>query len=357
MTNSLEWIGASIVDACAVRADFGHLLVLTADGGLHGVDVDARSIAWLCSVALPVLPGGPANGFFGAPGYRLHAASDGRHAAVVVDRGCTGMVVETRSGVVTMNLNGGDYHEGTVPFSTCFLRFEGRDVLVHRTAWNRLDVADPATGESLTDRCIAPYETSGNRPEHYLDYFHGRLRPSPHGSLLFDDGWVWQPVSIPRVWSVTRWLTSNAWESEDGPSIVDLVTRDDWTQPACWIDEGRLALLGLAEWDPEEGEETAQGPGLRIIDLAAARRTADERWPMDSVTQTVRDLFSDGTRLYVVTESETTVWDLATRARLGAFEGFIARLHDRTRNTLVAVEPGRIHEFPLPWPVAHLGPL
>ena len=49
----------------------------------------------------------------------------------------------------TLHLDGGVYHENTVPFSACFVPFQGRDVLVHRTAWNRLDAADPATGKSL----------------------------------------------------------------------------------------------------------------------------------------------------------------------------------------------------------------
>ena len=57
-------------------------------------------------------------------------------------------------------------------------RAEGRTVLVHATKWNRLDACDPRTGASLTARSIAPYERD-KRPEHYLDYFHAGLVPSP----------------------------------------------------------------------------------------------------------------------------------------------------------------------------------
>jgi len=356
MMSVLDWIGAPIVDACAVRADFGHLLVLTADGALHGVDVDARSIVRLCSVELPELAPAGTNSF-GAAAHRLHASSDGRHAAIVVDKARHGMVVETRSGAVTMRLDGGDYLENTVPFSACFLRFEGRDVFVHRVAWNRLDVADPATGESLTQRDIASYETAGEPPEHYLDYFHGQLRPSPEGGLLFDDGWVWHPLSIPRVWSVTRWLNANPWESEDGPSIVDLAAAEDWTKPACWISERRLALWGLADWDAYEAEEAGQGPGVRIVDVTAAEPSANELWPMESQAEKVLDLFSDGVRLFVATETGTTVWDIATRAQMTALPGFTTRLLDRARNTLVAFGLGTIREFPISRPVAAGGRL
>ena len=213
---SLTWSGLPILDACSVQADYGHLLFLTTDGTLYGANCDSGVSAKLCKVALPDIPQADDNAHFGAAAFRLHASPNGGYAAIVVDKGQKGIVVEVLSGTITMHLDGGDYHEDTVPFSTCFVRFEGRNIVVHRTAWNRLDAADPKTGESLTERYIAPYETAGRRPEHYLDYFHGQLRPSPDGSRIFDDGWVWHPISVPRIWSVTNWLGSNPWESEDG---------------------------------------------------------------------------------------------------------------------------------------------
>jgi hypothetical protein len=65
-------------------------------------------------------PGTSGNPYFGATRHRLHASSNGRHAAIVVDWRRHGMVVDVLSGAVTMNLDGGDYHEETVPFSACF---------------------------------------------------------------------------------------------------------------------------------------------------------------------------------------------------------------------------------------------
>jgi hypothetical protein len=352
--HSIAWSGEPILDACTVQSEYGHLLILTVDGALHGIDLDTGVSVELCKVTLPALPDDDntsGNSYFGAARHRLHASSDGRHAAIVVDWGRHGMVVDVLSGAVTMNLDGGDYHEETVPFSACFLRHQGRDVLVHRTAWNRLDAADPATGRSLTERHIAAGETGAERPAHYLDYFHGQLRPSPDGSRMFDDGWVWQPVSIPLSWSVTDWLSANPWESEDGASMVRLAMRDDWTTPACWISAHQVALWGLGDWSEDEGEETGQGPGVRILDAAQDDEPSpDSRWPMEEIgaQQRVLDLFSDGSRLYVATETGTTAWDLASRAQIATWPGFTARLFDPARHALVGFGRDSIVELPLP---------
>ena len=252
--------------------------------------------------------------------------------------------MEAQSGETTMQLHGGNYHEDTVPFSACFLRFQGRDVFVHRTAWNRVDATDPATGQSLTDRCIAPYEGGGQEPAHYLDYFHGRLLPSPAGSRIFDDGWVWHPVSIPRIWSVTDWLANNPWESEDGASLVDLAMREDWTQPACWIDEQHMALWGAGEWDLDESEEVQRGPGVQIFDLAGAKPSRREWWPIVGVSR-ARDLFSDGKRLYIASDSGTTVWDIESRNQVAEFPGFIAKMIHRSRGALVSFGADAIQEI------------
>ena len=347
-SQTFRWGGpAAVLDVFAVAATYGDLLVVTADGALHGVDMEARNCARLCTVKLPALAAVDGNKHFGKPRHRLHASADGRYAAIVVDQGQNGIVVETQSGRTTMQLHGGDYHEETVPFSACFVRIRGGDVLVHRTAWNRLDAADPATGRSLTDRYIAPCEASGQTPAHYLDYFHGRLLPSPEGGWIFDDGWVWQPISIPRIWSVTQWLATNPWESEDGASIADLAMREDWTQPACWIDEQHIALWGAGVWDLEESEEVQRGPGVQIYDLTGAEPSRREWWPMASV-QNAKGLFSDGKRLYLASDAGTTGWDIESREQVAEFPGFIAQLLHRSRGALVSFGPDAIQEFKLP---------
>lgn len=77
---TLAWSGDAIVDACPVQAQYGALLILTADGALHGVDPDTGAHAELCRVELPSLAHEAGSR---KPSLRLHAAADGAHAAVV----------------------------------------------------------------------------------------------------------------------------------------------------------------------------------------------------------------------------------------------------------------------------------
>lgn len=348
--SSLVWRGLPIVDTCTVDADYGHLLALTGNGTLSGVDLDTGVCAQLCSVALPALANADSNRRTWFLRYRLYASSDGRHAAIVVDGGREGIVVDVLTGRPTMRLDGGDYHENTVPFSACFVPFQGRDVLVHRTAWNRLDAVDPASGEPLTERDVESLDAE-REAEYHLDYFHGQLLPSPDGSRLVDDGWVWHPVSIPRAWSVSDWLSAHPWESECGASAVNLTMRENWNTPVCWVGNQHVALWGLDSWDDvneEEDAERAQGTGVRILDVTENKQSFERRVVMALDERQVRDIFSDGDYLYVAANSGTTVWDIATGARIAEFPGFIARLHHRRRGSLVAISPETIVEFPLP---------
>ncbi|NHZ33043.1 hypothetical protein [Massilia rubra] len=345
---SLAWPGPPIVDACPVQAPYGQVLVLTTDGALHGVDLDKGTSVELCRVDVPAVPA-PTCSF--RPGLRLHAAEDGAHAAVVVDGGRHGIVLETQSGAITMRLDCGDYHPEQVPFSACFLRHQGRNVIVHRSAWNRLDVADAASGKSLTERVIADVEAGKGSPEHKLNYFHGQLRPSPDGSRLLDDGWIWAPVAKMRIWSVADWLDANPWESEDGASMVEDAQRDDWNTPACWIGERHVALWGTGEWVFDEFEERGKGPGVRMFDACVETAPpAGSPWPM-ALDENLRvsDLFSDGRRLVIAADTGSTVWDLATRAHIADLPGFTPRYHDRSRASLVAVGAAAIVELPLAW--------
>lgn len=342
---TLAWTGAPILDACSINADHGHLLVLTKDGVLCGINLDTGANIELCKIDLPEIAEACDESYFGAPRYRLHVSPDNKYAAIVCDKGQYGLVVEVSSGAVTMHLNGGDYYADTVPFSACFVQYKNRNVLIHRTSWNRLDASDPADGKPLTDRHIAPYESGGEMPEHYLDYFHGQLLASPDGSRIFDDGWFWHPVSIPRAWSITEWLSSNPWESEDGASIVDLSYRDDWNTPACWISEQHIALWGV--WDEEESQDAGQGTGVRIFDVTERTQPSDGQWLLEVHAKSIESMFSDGRCLYIAADTGTTVWDLASRSLIADLPGFTARWHSPARNTLIANDTETITEFPL----------
>ena len=136
--------------------------------------------------------------------YRLHASPGGEFAVIAADYRQNGAVVELRRGHVTMKLDRGTYHVEQTPFPVAFIRLDGQLLLVHATAWNRVDLSDPATGVTLTAREFHMGEGQ-RRPDHYLDYFYGALYPSPDSTLVVSDGWVWHPVGIPRMWDVRRW--------------------------------------------------------------------------------------------------------------------------------------------------------
>jgi hypothetical protein len=254
-----------------------------------------------------------------------------------------------------MRLDGGHYHEDTVAFSACFVRHEGREVLIHRTDWNRLDASDPSTGALLTERRDGRVKDGKFAKDRHLDYFHGELLASPNGSRLFDDGWIWHPASMPRAWSVTDWLTANPWESETGASVIDLTMRQDWGLPACWIGEQHVALWGLANWDDESCEDLPDGPdgaGVRVLDVTTTERLPDSRWPMALEDDRVVEMFSDGTRLYVAAMTGTTVWDIASRTQIVAFPGFVGRMHDAARGVIFAIAPNCVMALQLPWTAA-----
>lgn len=254
---------------------------------------------------------------------RLHVSARGDFAAVVNDYGQLGEVLDLRSGRRTMPLDGGDYHPETVPFSAAFAEVRGRTVLIHRTSWNRLDVSDPATGELLTERGPTSYQSGQEEPPHYLDFFHGRLHVSPGGRRILDDGWVWHPIGLLTSWSLEPWVLENAWESEDGPSKLDVIARDDWDYAVTWLDDHRLAISGFSD-DSDQAL-----PGARIFDASAAAASGPEsnddgRWARElrAFPGPCGALFSDGTWLFCSGPSGLSRWDPETGELTGRMPGY-----------------------------------
>jgi hypothetical protein len=208
-----------------------------------------------------------------------------------------------------------------VPFSLCFAEIDGRDVVIHRTRPQRVDVSDVSSGRLLTDRKQPVWEHGQPPPAHYLDYFHGALHLSPAGTKLLDDGWIWHPVGVPRVWELRPWIYRNAWESEDGPSLRVLRPRDGWwNRGACWVDETHVALEGIGDTLEE------MAPGAMIFDLDTTTRdrhgTLRVNEPRVLVAGPSGEFFSDSHRLYASNPEGLSIWDLKTRARVGQIPGF-----------------------------------
>jgi hypothetical protein len=273
-------------------------LAVDARGGLLRIDLDDGALTHLGSVGAEDLQ-------LSEP-LALHASPCGRFAAVVNVSGQKGVVVDLKSGALTMRLDRGTYNEEVCAFSVAFFRSGARTLLVHATDWNRLDVSDPATGELLTPRDIPRWGRGEPRPAHYLDYFHCGLTLSPDGAWLVDDGWVWHPMGMLKSFSLRRWLQENVWESEDGPSVKELRTCDGhWDGPRCFVGDRTLAVWGFG------GDASYLVDAVMLHDVESGKLL---RW----FPGPPRGEFNrDGDFLLVSAKDHgTSVWDLETGERL-----------------------------------------
>jgi hypothetical protein len=180
----------------------------------------------------------------------LHLSLEGQFAAVANTKGQYGIVLNLATGEVTMQLQRDTYHIEHSHFPLAFFQCEDRPLLVHGTAWNRLDISNPRTGELMSIRSDPPYQRRRPDSEHYLDYFHCALSVSPNQQWIADNGWRWSPVGGVVTWNLQRWVGENVWESEDGSSRKTLCQRwYYWDGPMCWINEQTLAVWGYGEDD------------------------------------------------------------------------------------------------------------
>ncbi len=318
----------SIIDAVPIQAAPGCWLLLGEDGRLTRFD-GAQSSHITLAASLRQDMG---SSWRRTPRRRLHVSPRGDAAAVVVDYGRSGEVFDLRSGSMIRALDGGNYHCDTVPFSLAFVEVDGQTLLIHRSAWNRLDLVNCDSGLLLSNRSF-PGKGEPGFEEHHLDYFHGALFPSPSGRKIVDDGWVWHPVGIPRAWSIDAWL-GNVWESEDGPTGRDLCQREYcWDHPMTWIDESSFAVGGLGD------DDILLIPGVRIFDLrlAPGMRSHPERWleapEVGSFVGPEGNLFSDGIHLFAAAPDGLTRWDPVDGARTGTINGFNpSRFHSGSRD-------------------------
>ncbi len=274
----------------------------------------------------------------------LYLAADGQLAAVVNTYGQFGLVIDLEHGQPTMLLKRDTWYLEVSPFAVAFFQHGGQSLLVHATAWNRLDISEPRTGELLTPRIFAPDKQGGPKPEHDLDYFHGRLRVSPNQEWIVDDGWVWHPMGIVVTWNLSHWLDRNPWESEDGPSRKRVCRRQYfWDGPLCWIDDKTLAIWGYGEedewllpavrlFDVETGEELRwfAGPGIRI--------PQNKSW---YVLPKLHFAFEFDSYLFVISErGGTSVWDIGTGERLLQEAGFCPLRYHRGAKHFLTLLPG-----------------
>lgn len=337
-------IGNTIVDIAPVNQENRSIwLMLAEDGGLLRFDAHNIRSELIERIQLP--PEAARDSFKGhALTRRLHVSHNGEFAAVVNDYGQHGRVIDLRSGRITLNLDGGDYFPETVPSSFAFAPWQGNVIVIHRTAWNRLDVSDASTGKLLSERGPTSYQSDEQRPEHYLDYFHGALYLSPDGTRILDDGWVWHPVGVPVVWSVDRWLSENIWESEDGLTKREVCARTwYWNHGVTWLDEETVAIGGIGDDDDKIVD------GARVFDItstgpASPEWRSDWQWAreINSFAGPSGRFFSDGKWLYSGAKSGLSKWDPKSGARVCHIDEFHPTHHHLGAGELAQLSKGAI---------------
>jgi hypothetical protein len=180
----------------------------------------------------------------------LHVSPGGNLLAIANTKGRQGLVLELETGKTLMRLQRDDYHTDACTFPLAFFMHQGRELLVHGTEWNRLDISDPRTGRLQTRRKSPKYRHALSKDDHYHDYFHSSLSVSPGSRWIVDNGWVWQPWGVLMSWSLETWIAKNRWESEDGGTMRTVYDGEDWDRPVAWIDDHRLAVWGfIDEWN------------------------------------------------------------------------------------------------------------
>lgn len=314
--------GRPVLDLVPVTVPDCDLVLLDDRGDLIALDLDTGEQRVLCRVPLPVLRQRSNELHLTSERVRLLVSADTTVAVVVRDGGRDGVVVDLGTGAVTLRLSNDGYHCGTVRFSAALVRHGARWAVVHRTAWNRLDVSDALTGELLTPR-------TGTDD---LDYFHAGLAVSRSGRFIADGGWVWSPDGDLRVWSLADWLDRNPDESENGPSVVTPMITEDWDAPMVWLTGDLLVVACPDTWEAEQDERPV-APHLRVIDPTAP--AWDRRLDVGALPTA---LLTDG-RLVIGTSGDaSTAWDPGTGDRVWHWPDFAPDAIDVPGGRAVRVE-------------------
>ncbi|MFS0839743.1 hypothetical protein [Paenibacillus sp. 1P03SA] len=241
-------------------------ITVTEKGDLYTLDTATDAVEKLCSIECPEIDFGES--------VTIEISVQEDFLSVVNTYGKHGVLVDLARKRIVRAFERDDYHFKQSKFPTAFLEHNKRTLFVHGTAWNRLDITDVHTGESVIPRPDAEFDADENgsgEAGHYLDYFHGQLLVSPGGDWIADNGWIWHPAGSVTAWNVRNWLTENVWESEDGESRKTLWWgKYDWNEPICWVGKTKIGIIG--RYDPglladEEEMPLSEDFLLRIMDV------------------------------------------------------------------------------------------
>lgn len=260
----------------------------------------------------------------------IELSKHGDLCTVVNTYGQFGVVIDISSGKILMRLNRGNYHNDVSVFPIAFIEWKGRNLIVHGTDWNRLDISDLFTGDLITKRGPTEYTQSTDdngivRPDRYLDYFHSSITVSENCEWIVDNGWIWHPVGQVVKWSINKWLEDNVWESEDGLSKKELCSRIYfWEGEICWIDEDTVAVFGF-------GNDTeCILPAVRVFNVASGEElywfAGPDNW-----------LFFDIYLFSASPEDGTKVWDVNSGELLHTDESFCPGMYHKGSKTFISV--------------------
>ncbi|MEU2391497.1 hypothetical protein [Streptomyces sp. NPDC007369] len=310
-----------VLDIAPIEQGF---LLLCDDGRILRWDPEPGTCTKVARSTV-VVPAGAQPWCGRAKALRLHASRDGAFAAVVIDHGQTGEVIDLSTGLVTIPLDNGGYHSYTVPFSLAFAEHAGRTVVLHRADWRVIEVADAATGAPVTRIPMVEAHTP------WAGCFHGALHLSPEGTRIASDAWWWQPTGMVMAWDVPRWLADgeSSWPQDIGLARLPFC-EGYWNRPVVWLDENRLVLGGLGD------DELEIVPGARVFDLRD-RQEDDPMRPTEVATFGGPEgrFFAAHGLLFSLSEAGLVIWDPATGARLGTLDGFRPTHHDTVRGELL----------------------
>lgn len=224
------------------------LLALNQEGELWRLELHSGIAVKLLQVDIP--------GFNPAHPQQIVLSRDERFAAISNRFGQHAALYDLQNLQEVMKLSRDDYHYDTCTFPLAFAELDNRTVLIKGTEWKRLDMLDVKSGVLLTGRESPVFDSDDRvRPEHYLDYFYGKLHVSPDGEWIVNTGWIWHPIGSIRAWHLPSWI-ANCWEAEDGPTAHNVWEYlEDWDYPIVWMDDQTLAVWGKISPDMYDEEE------------------------------------------------------------------------------------------------------
>lgn len=207
-----------------------------------------------------------------------------------------GYVLNTETCEVILNLDTQDSLGGLTNFPVNFFTLDGKDLIVHGTDWNRLDISDLATGEILTNRNLD--ETPEEKEEwSCFSERNGHIVVSPDQTRAACVGWVWHPIGVAHTWRLDNWLRSNPFEVDVSEEKVSQAAWDyDWGATIRWVGNQRLAI-----WSGDEFLIDAKNPHVLIVDVT----NSDQRLRIEGPEN---NFYTDGEVLIAARSSGVGLW-------------------------------------------------